>query len=101
MHIMQLRELRKRKGLSQRDLADMIGMDAATVNRAEKMAASAKLQTYIKCAEALGVQLVDIFATDRTSLEQELIAAFRKMPEDRHAELISLIRLAREDQPDT
>lgn len=97
---MQLRQIREQKGLTQRDLAEKIGMDAATVNRAEKMAPSAKLLTYIKCAKALDVELIDLFATDRTQMERELLSAFRKISPTRHVELISLMRLAREGQPD-
>ena len=100
MRSMQLRQIRERKGLTQRDLAEKIGMDAATVNRAEKMAASAKLSTYMKCADALGVELVDLFATNRTQLEQELLTAFRNISPARHHELIALMQLAREDRTD-
>jgi len=94
---MNLTRIRDAKGLSQRALAEMIGMDAATVNRAEKMHPSAKLATYILCAEALGVTLADIFADDRSSLELELLKAFRQVPPSRHDELLAMIRLVRSE----
>lgn len=58
---MRLTTIRNERGLSLRDLAEMIGKDASTVQRAEKMAASAKLETYQACADALGVPLYELF----------------------------------------
>lgn len=92
---MNLTRIREARGLSQRALADMIGMDAATVNRAEKMHHSAKLATYIMCAEALGVTLADIFGDDRSAIEAELVKAFRQVPPERHDELLAMLRLVR------
>lgn len=91
---MKLTHFRNARGLSQRELAAMIGMDAATVNRAEKMSPSTKLATYVKCAEALGVSLSDIFCENRSAIEADLLAAFRQIPTERHQELLGLIRLA-------
>lgn len=92
--IMNLTKLRKSRGLSQKALADMIGMDAATVNRAEKMHPSAKLATYVACADALGVTVEDIFGNAIEPMEVKIIEAFRSMsPEKRLrvAELLDLI----------
>lgn len=91
---MNLTKIRKARGLSQKALGEMIDMDAATVNRAEKMAPSAKLATYIACADALGVTLEDIFGPDLTPFEKRMIAGFRAMPEakrQRVAELLDLV----------
>ena len=79
------------------DLAEMIGVDPSTVSRAESMHHSAKLSTYIKCAEALGVTLSDIFSDDRTALENRLIAAFRSLPASQRHRLVSLIELGEPD----
>lgn len=94
MRAMKLTHIRNTRGLTQRELAAMIGMDAATVNRAEKMAPTTKLATYVKCAEALGVTLSDIFCENRSVIETELLAAFRAIPPERHQELLGLIQLA-------
>lgn len=59
---MMLAKLREAKGLRQEDLAEMIGMDKATISRAENMSSTAKLSTYIACAAALKVPLFHIFA---------------------------------------
>jgi transcriptional regulator with XRE-family HTH domain len=92
--IMNLTKLRKSRGLSQKALADMIGMDAATVNRAEKMHPSAKLATYVACADALGVTVEEIFGNDIEPMEAKIIEAFRLMSparKQRVAELLDLI----------
>lgn len=94
---MNLARIRSLRNLSQRDLADMIGMDAATVQRAETCHKSAKLTTYRACAKALGVTLADIFSDDRSAIEQELLDTFRKIPESRHGELLRLLALARQE----
>jgi transcriptional regulator with XRE-family HTH domain len=91
---MGMKEIRKRKGLTQRDLAEMIHMDHATVNRAEKRAVSAKLATYIKLAKVLNVTLAELFMDDRTAIEADLVAAFRNVPPDRRAEWVQVLRLA-------
>lgn len=96
---MNLTAIRKMRGLSQAALGEMIGKDAATINRAEAMHKSATLLTYQKCADALGVKLSDLFTDERTALESELIRVFRGIPEDRYQELLGLLRLAETRAP--
>lgn len=91
---MQLAAIRKQKGLSIRDLADLIGMDASTVQRAEVMDKTAKLTTYRLCAEALGVDLADLFSDDRTSQELALLRIFRAAEPTQRARMIQLLELA-------
>jgi transcriptional regulator with XRE-family HTH domain len=91
--LMRLKELRELRGLTQRDLAEMIGMDAATVNRAEKMAHTAKLATYRKCASALGVSLADIFTEDFSPLERDLVQLFRGASQETREHLVGLLRV--------
>lgn len=95
MH-MNLARIRELRGLTQRDLAEMIGMNAATIQRAEVGAPSAKLETYKKCAAALNVSLSDIFCDDMTVIERELIAVFRRIPTAKHEQLLGLLQLAQE-----
>ena len=97
---MHLARLRNARGLSQRDLADMIGMDAATVQRAETMHPSAKLATYKLCAAALKVPLEAIFCAGALSDEEELaLALYRRIPEGRRSSLLELFRLAETPRP--
>lgn len=98
--LMNLTRIRKARGLSQKALGEMIGMDAATVNRAEKMHPSAKLATYVACAKALGVTLEDIFGPDLSDIEAKIIEAFRSMPEAKRQQVAGLLDLI-EAQPAT
>lgn len=90
-----LARYRELRGLSQRDLAEMLGVSQPTVQRAEREDPTAKLGTYKRCAEVLGVTLSDIFA-DRSSLEDRLIWMFRKIPEQKHSQILQILELARE-----
>jgi len=91
---MNLARIRKLRGLSQRTLADMIGVDPATVHRAEVMHDSAKLSTYQACADALGVALGDLFSDDLAPVEREFLRLFRSIPPEKHDALRSALALA-------
>ena len=99
MQLMNLARIRKAKGLSLEALGEMIGMDPSTVHRAEKMHPTAKLETYRRCAEALGVTLSDLFCAPLSPVEQELIDAFRAVPEDRRGIFRELVSLAKAPAP--
>lgn len=90
---MNLTKIRKQRDLSQRALADMIGMDAATVNRAEKMHPSAKLATYTACAEALGVTLADLFSDEMPPPERALIEAYRALSPEGRRHVLALVEM--------
>lgn len=92
---MNLARIRKARGLSQGDLADMIGKDTATISRAESMSKTAKLETYQLCADALGITLADIFCDDIAPIEKELLAAFRAFPESQRGAFVGLIEMAK------
>lgn len=92
---MNLARIRKARGLSQGDLAEMIGKDTATISRAENMSRTAKLETYQLCAEALNITLADIFCDDTTPIERELLAAFRQVPEKQRGSFAGLIDMAK------
>lgn len=92
---MNLARIRKARGLSQGDLAEMIGKDTATISRAENMSKTAKLETYQLCAEALNITLADIFCEDIAPIERELLAAFRAFPEDQRGGFVGLIDMAK------
>jgi transcriptional regulator with XRE-family HTH domain len=93
---MNLARIRKAKRLSQRDLADMVGLDQATIQRAETMHSSAKLETYQKCADALGVNLADLFAGDRDGAEAILLSAFRQLPPEKRPGLLAILDIVRQ-----
>ena len=97
---MNLKRIRLAKGLTQEQLAEKIGVDTSTVNRAEKMASTARLETYRFCAEALGVTLADIFADELTPVERALLESFRRIPEDRRHHLIAMFEIAEATRPE-
>lgn len=91
---MNLARLRKTKKLSQVALGELIGVDGSTIQRAETMHHSAKLETYQKCAEALGVTLADLFTEDLSPVERALVAAFRQIPDQQKHVVQGMVRLA-------
>lgn len=91
---MNLARIRKAKGLTQYDLADLIGMNQAQVVRAEKMDPSAKLATYQKCADALGVTLADLFSDSPEPVEAMLLEAFRRIPESDRSRVVAMLEIA-------
>ena len=90
---MNLRTIRERRGLTQTQLADMVGVNQSTINRAEKMDQTAKLATYVRCAEALGVSLADLFSDSRSAAELALIAAYRGASAEKRSILDGLVHL--------
>lgn len=90
---MNMARIRKSQGLTQADLADMIGVDQSTIQRAEKGHSSAKLETYSRCADKLGVTLADLFSDDRTPVEITLLKGFRDMDEDARAKVFAILDL--------
>jgi transcriptional regulator with XRE-family HTH domain len=57
----EIRELREKRGLSQRELAERLGTTQSAVARLEAGNVSPSLPTLDKVAEALGVELVVSF----------------------------------------
>lgn len=92
---MNLRRIRKLRRLTQEDLAAMIEVDPATIQRAETMHKSAKLETYQKIAAKLQITIADIFCDDLTPVERELVRAFRSVPEGNRGVFEELVKLAR------
>ena len=88
---MNLKRVRQDRGLSQRQLADLVGVTQPTIQRAEAMHPSAKLETYISCAAALGVPLADLFCDVAPAMEEELLRHFRQVPADRKRQTLDLM----------
>lgn len=89
-----LARYRELSGLSQRDLADLLEVSQPTIQRAEAEAASAKLGTYKRCAEKLGITLGQIFS-DQSELEDRLVEIFRQIPADKHDQVLGILELAK------
>jgi transcriptional regulator with XRE-family HTH domain len=79
----RIRQLRNEKGLSQAKLAVMADMDPATLNRLERGTGNPNLKTLERVADALGVEVADLFpkAERRSSPEPSL---FNGLEGERH-----------------
>lgn len=91
---MQLANIRKQQNLSLKDLGEMVGLDASTIQRAETMHHSAKLATYKLCASALGVDLTDLFSDDRTAQELAILRVFRQARPEQRERMVQMLELA-------
>jgi transcriptional regulator with XRE-family HTH domain len=89
---MNIAPIRRLRGLTQVDLADMTGLTQPTISRAENGEEGTTLGTFKLIAEALGVSLADLFADDRTKVEAELLGAFRRLPIDRQKGWLDMAR---------
>ena len=91
----KVKEFRALRGLSQRDLAEMVGVTQPTIQRAEAEDPSAKLETYKKIAEALDVALTDLFS-ERNEQELILINLFRSSSEPEKLRMVQILRAAKD-----
>ena len=102
----RLRELRKAKGLSQRDIEDRTGLPKAYISIVENGRTTPTLQMLVRWAEALDVELYQLFAVghdqpeatafhERSPVdaqERTLLGLFDQMPVEDRALLKTLAR---------
>lgn len=96
---MNLRALRQIRGLTQKELAELIGVDQSTIQRAEAMHPSAKLATYLACAEALETTLSEIFSEDSDTLAAALIHRIRSLDDEAQRRAIAILDIAESRTP--
>ncbi len=92
----RLKQLRKEAGLSQRQLADFVGVSKAAVSCWETGVREVPAgNNLVKLAEALGLDPAEVMKVDGKSAtprkEVQLLAAFRVLPEVRQLEAIKLV----------
>lgn len=80
---MNLKSMRLSRGLSQKELADMAGVQQATISKVEAGYDGVTLRVLRALASALDVEVYDLLADDRATAERELIKAFRGLSADR------------------
>lgn len=78
---------RKLRGMSQGDLAQMVGVSQPHISRAEKGDDGPPLRLFREIAEALGVSLADLFSDRQDQTTLMLADSFRRS-DDRHRKLI-------------
>lgn len=89
----QLKELRKRRKLSQAQLAEAVGCNQATIAKIERGEANPTLRMIEDIAAALNVSPVSLFGV--SELQSRVIAALDALPDDRReAALIVLETMA-------
>lgn len=91
----RIKQLRKEAGLSQRQLADLVGVSKAAVSCWETGVRGVPAgNNLVRLAEALGLDPAEVMKVGGKSVsrnEAELLAAFRVLPEERQLEAIKLV----------
>lgn len=94
----RLRELRKRKGLSQEQLAERSTVPVESISKAENGRVMPTLFTLADLARGLGLGLADIVdpgrplpPPDLTDEEAQILEAARRMPPEAQAALLTLL----------
>jgi transcriptional regulator with XRE-family HTH domain len=81
----RLLELRKRKGLSQEDLAEMIGTKGPAIGRYERDAGKPSLDAIIKLASILDVSIDYLLGNTNEEVDQQNLKrmlAIQQLPKD-------------------
>lgn len=69
----KIKEIRKRKRISQEKLAEMVSMNLRSINRIENQHNIPTLETLDKIAQVLGVSITDFFEGATPKTKQEII----------------------------
>jgi transcriptional regulator with XRE-family HTH domain len=91
---MRVAQIRKAKGLSQSELASMIGVEQPTISRIEKGSDGVTLRLLNQVAEALGVETASLFIDSRVEGEEVILRAFRSMTAERQQGWLDLAVVA-------
>lgn len=89
---MSAKSLRRARGLSQTELADMAGVEQSTISRIERAHESVTFGKMKAVAAALGVTVADLWTDDRSASEQAILKAFRALPVERQQGWLDLAR---------
>lgn len=80
---MNLKEIRKEKGFTQKDLADAIGVDISSISKYETGVSFPSMEVTRKLADVLGVSADRIIGREMTDDDevQQLLREFKDNPE--------------------
>lgn len=70
---LRIKELRRRKKLSQEELAELIDVNFRTIQRLETGKNIPSLETLTKLAEAFEIDICDLFAVEHLASREEII----------------------------
>lgn len=93
-----IERIRKIRGLSQSQLADMAGTTQPHISRAEKGDDGTTLRIFQAISRALDVPLADLFTEDRSTQESLLVQAFRSLSPDRQRGWLDMARTVAADR---
>lgn len=85
---------RKMRGLTQTDLAEMVGVKQPHISRIEKGDDGVSLRLYKDIASALRVELYELFTDEMNDAEALLLEAFRQVPPQIQRSWIEMARVA-------
>jgi len=94
---MNISRIRKQRGLTQVDLAELTKLTQPTISRAERGDDSTTMATLASIAAALEVPISVLFNDDRSVVEAELLQLFRRLPPERQKGWLDMARLAEKD----
>lgn len=80
---MSLKSLRRARGLNQKELAEMAGVEQSTISKIERGFDGVTLRVLKQLADALRADVTELISEDRSQAEQALLEAFRALPPDR------------------
>ena len=75
---LKIKEIRKRKKISQEKLAEMVSMNTRSILRLENAQNIPTIETLDKIAKALNVSIADFFETQTTKNKDEIIEDINK-----------------------
>ncbi len=91
---MNINRIRRAKGLTQVQLAELMNVTQPTISRLERGDEGTTLGQYKSCAIALSVTVSDLFGDSQSILELRLLETFRKVPVSKRSQVLSLLELA-------
>ncbi len=77
----KIKELRKAKNLKLKDLAEKSGIQIATLSRIEHMKMTGTLESHMRIAQALGVDLIELYKGVETTQKSMVQAELGDAPE--------------------
>lgn len=92
-HVNIVEKLRKQRGLTQTQLAEMAGLQQSHISKIENQNDGTTIRVFQQIAKALGLKLSDLFQDERAPQEIALIEAFRSLPPERQRGWLDMARL--------